>query len=161
MKKLLPILLFTILLPSMIQAQTLNEFQWQNRVLILFTPEPDNHLFQEQYVLLEQVTNELLDRQVKVIFVESTGSLENTGLFANKSRTQYYYNLFNVEHFQFEMLLIGLDGNVKLRARNKVTGPEKIFELIDAMPMRRRELMSKSQPTGSENTRAGKSAVRY
>lgn len=42
----------------------------------------------------------------------------------------------------FEILLIGLDGGVKLR-QDKVIDAETLFARIDAMPMRRQELENK------------------
>jgi hypothetical protein len=40
---------------------------------------------------------------------------------------------------QNEIVLIGLDGGVKLR-QNEFLGCEDLFAIIDGMPMRRREL---------------------
>jgi len=42
----------------------------------------------------------------------------------------------------FEILLIGLDGGVKLR-QDEVIDTETLFARIDAMPMRRQELNNK------------------
>ena len=42
----------------------------------------------------------------------------------------------------FEILLIGLDGGVKLR-QDEVIDTETLFARIDAMPMRRQELENK------------------
>ena len=39
----------------------------------------------------------------------------------------------------FEVVLIGLDGGIKLR-QTKLVSLDKLFTLIDGMPMRRNEL---------------------
>lgn len=40
---------------------------------------------------------------------------------------------------EFDLVLIGKDGGVKYRAQG-VANPEKIYRLIDRMPLRRREM---------------------
>jgi hypothetical protein len=40
---------------------------------------------------------------------------------------------------EFEVKLIGLDGSVKNK-ETAVINPQKVFDLIDSMPMRRQEL---------------------
>jgi hypothetical protein len=39
----------------------------------------------------------------------------------------------------FEIILIGLDGGIKLR-KNDIVSREELFSIIDAMPMRRNEM---------------------
>ena len=42
----------------------------------------------------------------------------------------------------FEIILIGLDGGIKLR-QNELLSTRKLFELIDGMPMRQAEIRNK------------------
>lgn len=49
------------------------------------------------------------------------------------------YSEYKTRNNSFEVLLIGLDGGVKLR-QAEVLSNEKLFGRIDQMPMRRREL---------------------
>lgn len=46
---------------------------------------------------------------------------------------------FRVEPDTLAVLLVGKDGTVKHRSGEPV-GPEEVFSLVDAMPMRRREM---------------------
>ncbi len=46
---------------------------------------------------------------------------------------------FQIEAGRFTAILVGKDGTVKHRAHTPVT-PENLYALIDAMPMRRREM---------------------
>lgn len=161
MKTIAATLLLFLLLPTFAVAQPINEFQWKNRVIVLFTPELENELFEQQYLLLKQRVDEMVDRRLITIMVNPDGDFENSTLFVRKAQADWYYSHFNARPFQFELVLVGLDGNVKYRARNVVTPPEKLFQLIDEMPMRRRELRQAYQNTGSENTEPGKAAVRY
>ncbi len=48
------------------------------------------------------------------------------------------YWALEIEAARFKVLLIGKDGGVKLRTQTPVT-PLELYQLIDAMPMRRRE----------------------
>ncbi len=80
------------------------------------------------------------------------GEQENTGIFLDESASTYYYDRFSVEPYQLELILVGLDGHEKFRARNSVTPASVLIELIDSMPMRQREIRqgydTKSQING-------------
>ena len=45
-----------------------------------------------------------------------------------------------MQPFQVELVLVGMDGDEKYRAKNVITPVSVLLELIDGMPMRRREL---------------------
>lgn len=49
---------------------------------------------------------------------------------------------FSVEEGVFAAVLVGRDGGEKFRSAEPVP-PEKLFDLIDAMPMRRREIQAR------------------
>lgn len=136
-------LLLTALLLSCscARAQSLTEFQWLSRPLILFAPSADDPLFLQQYQALAAREEELRERRIKILFVTPEGRHENTGLFLDESLSEWYYRHFDAQPYQFEMVLVGLDGHEKFRARNTVTAPLILLELVDEMPMRRRELL--------------------
>ena len=50
---------------------------------------------------------------------------------------------YNVNQGEFAVILVGKDGGIKLNRQNE-TRLEEIFDLIDAMPMRREEIRQKS-----------------
>ena len=54
---------------------------------------------------------------------------------------------FGVETGCFAAVLVGKDGTVKHRSHEPVA-PEKLYELIDAMPMRQREMRERPRPRG-------------
>lgn len=138
MKPLLPLLLF--LLPMMTAAQSLPEYRWTSRVLVLFAPDIDDPLFLKQQALLSEASEELREREVIVLMATPHGDHENTGLFMPESSSEYFYEYFGAEPYQLEMALVGLDGSEKFRAKNQVTPVSVLLELIDGMPMRQREL---------------------
>ncbi|MDP5094209.1 MAG: DUF4174 domain-containing protein, partial [Polaribacter sp.] len=46
---------------------------------------------------------------------------------------------YNPKNTPFKVMLIGLDGGIKL-AQSTVLSKEKLFAIIDGMPMRKREI---------------------
>ena len=141
MKALLPTLVLAFVLPTVGSAQFLNEFQWKTRPVILFTPNPSDPLFVEQYALLQEAVEELRERQVQLVLVTPEGDHENMRIFLDEAASERYYDYFGAQPYQMELSLVGLDGNEKFRARNTVTPVSVLLELIDRMPMRRRELL--------------------
>ncbi|MEL7163247.1 MAG: DUF4174 domain-containing protein, partial [Bacteroidota bacterium] len=61
--------------------------------------------------------------------------------FLEASLAKQYYDHFSPQDGIFELILVGLDGTEKFRARNMITPPSVLINLIDGMPMRRRELL--------------------
>jgi hypothetical protein len=79
--------------------------------------------FEEQLTLLKKDSSGMAERDLAVIFVEKEAD----------------YKKHNVTPNDFTLLLIGKDGGEKLRSTEPVE-PEKIFKLIDSMPMRQAEI---------------------
>lgn len=138
MKFLLTLLLLLPLTTTM--GQSLNDFQWQARLILLFTPDIDDPLFEQQYALLSESMEELYERQVRLLLITPGGDHENTGLFLQEASADYFYDHFSADPYQFELVLVGLDSEEKFRARNAITPVSVLTELIDNMPMRQQEL---------------------
>jgi hypothetical protein len=101
--------------------------RWEARPILVFAAEEDPRLA-EQIALLEAAEAELLARDNVVIIDTEPGSpLRARFLPAD-----------------FTVILIGKDGGEKLR-RHRVVVPDELNELIDTMPMRRREMERASQ----------------
>lgn len=71
------------------------------------------------------------------LFEDGTGSLGGSPVSSGEATAAR--ERFGVESGTFAALLVGKDGTVKNRSSEPV-GPGGIFALVDAMPMRRREL---------------------
>lgn len=152
MKTLLLILSLLFWLPSSLDAQALNRFRWKSRLVLCFTPEPSDPLFQRQVKLLYDEIEAMQERDVIFIFVTPEGNHENTGRFSSEADAKKLYEQFSVAQYQFELILIGYDGYEKYRARNRVTPPIVLANMIDEMPMRKRELL---QGYGTKSTSGG------
>lgn len=138
--KALTALLILAVLPMFATAQSLDAYRWRARPIFIFTPAEDDPLFAEQYALLQEAADELNERRVEILLVTIDGDLENSGLFLDKGATEFYYDYFSAKRYQMELVLVGLDGNEKYRAENAVTPVSVLLEMIDAMPMRQREI---------------------
>ena len=118
-------------------SETLDDLRWKNRIVLVSQGE-DPIQFSRQ--MKELVTNEesLIDRHMLIFKVEGDQLIEagNDAKIEIDSRTAKKYQL---REGVFEVILIGKDGGVKLR-ENSLVEQEKIFALIDTMPMRQAEM---------------------
>ena len=121
----------------------LKPYQWQNRLILIFTDSEENVHYKEQLESLERYPFELEDRQLELLTI-----FDNTGytLSFTKTETQNldqatahelrkHYNIST----SFTILLIGKDGGIKRRS-NDVLDAWEFFDQIDTMPMRQREM---------------------
>lgn len=127
---------------SSTQAQntSLDDFQWKNRLLIIYADDQKSSDLEEQLTEITQKQEDYYERDLNVIIlknqnVEIWNSNENHNLQFNKIIKE-----LNIEETQpYQNLLIGKDGGVKLRSNSPISN-EKLFRTIDTMPMRQREM---------------------
>ena len=110
-----------------LHAEPLTQYLWKRRVVLSFsaaesTPERISLLKQ-----IEQYQCEFDDRQMVHI-----------DLIAGSSDYQLLSRLFSVPDMDFNLVLLGKDGDVKLLTSQPSL--ENLLTLIDTMPMRQREL---------------------
>lgn len=118
----------------------LHQFQWRNRLLLIFAPSPTSEVYIEQQRLFHDYSAALDERDMIIgsLFEQSEGYVGNSAIQpveASALRTR-----FKVGSGSFTALLVGKDGGVKEHFETPVT-PEQLFAIIDAMPMRRQEMM--------------------
>jgi len=116
-----------------LHAEPLKEYLWKRRVVLSFsaaksTPERVSLLKQ-----IEQYQCEFDDRQMVHI-----------DLIAGSSDHQLLSRQFSVPDTDFNLVLLGKDGGVKLLTSQPSI--ENVMTLIDTMPMRQRELRIGSCP---------------
>ena len=121
-------------------------YLWENRPLVVFAPDSDHPIVAAQRDQLGSQRAALRERDMVVIEVigqriaidgEVTSALE-----AESLRQRY-----RVSSNDAAALLIGKDGAVKLRQPGAISA-NRLFETIDAMPMRRREMQEQAQDEG-------------
>ena len=123
-----------------IQAQQdFSKYKWRNRILVFSAPSLSNETFKEQLESFLSTPKKLDDRNL-LIFVLIKGRI-------------YDHNLNTVPHFDVNavrkklnmpvayegLVLIGKDGVSKLKKEYPVN-PKNIYDAIDQMPMRQKEM---------------------
>lgn len=106
---------------GLIHSQKLDDVQWKYRVVILFgNDNGESYLY--QVALLDKEKNAMKERDV-LLWDGNSKLLQE----------------LNIDQSYTGLILIGKDGGIKLQEMFPVL-PEKLWTLIDAMPMRRAEL---------------------
>ncbi|MCA0931770.1 DUF4174 domain-containing protein [Lutimonas saemankumensis] len=131
-----------------IKGQNLEKHTWKNRILVIKTTNKTSEIYQQQVKEFENSEAELKDR--KFVLYKVTGddfeSIDYTQEASTNSGNISGTSLEKIFHAQehFEVVLIGLDGGVKLR-QTEVLSKEDLYGIVDAMPMRRSELNRKNK----------------
>ena len=114
----------------MLLSQNLETLKWQKRIIIVYAPSFKNNLATRQVAILKNEQHKFYD--YKICFIESTneGDRLNFGVIEAGQESK------SLE--AFKIVLIGLDGGVKFES-DTVVKAQLLFDLIDGMPMRRRE----------------------
>lgn len=123
-------------------GQDLRTHQWQQRVLIVKSNTKNSKVFKKQILAFENNIQGFEERRLvlyKIIDNQFTYiNYSNPSLNTNGQVSKSLIKKLNPKE-DFEVLLIGLDGGIKLRQEQLLT-QEKLFATIDAMPMRRSEI---------------------
>lgn len=146
-------LLFGAIFFSALPANAQTVFQslkWNNRILVLHAPEGSSFMA-EQLALFDGFLEDIEDRELVVLrlrldIIEAVPNLSpfpfEARVLDNRQQRRYMESLFASDGLSGEELrvtLVGLDGDIK-QSWDGVIEPSVIFNEIDAMPMRQREL---------------------
>jgi hypothetical protein len=125
---------------TVISAQSFTEHRWQDRLILILAKPPRQVDLDQQLALLTAAEAGLRERRL-FIYQITPGAWRRAFPEADvwQSAPDDPYAVLKVDSGAFEVLLIGLDGRVKLRRTSLVT-VETLFEYIDQMPMRRAEM---------------------
>lgn len=128
------------------QNLNLNEHLWKNRIIIIKTLNNNSLKFKKQIKEFENQDEELAERKLVIYH------LIKDNLFLIDYQTDSKISFSNTEHKKnklldnpvngFEIILIGLDGSVKIQ-RKEVVEINQLYSIIDAMPMRQIEMKNK------------------
>ncbi len=119
--------------------QNLSQYQWENRLVLLFAPTSSYTDYRTQMDSFQKAKPGMTDRKLLVLSVfpdnmVSTDYKSWRNEDVRKLRSEYL-----PEGRVSAFVLIGLDGGIKWSTDLPVS-TEKLFSRIDGMPMRRREL---------------------
>ncbi len=122
------------------------EWRWKYRPIILYNRDAGDAgeaQLQEQLDILKENRRGLEVRDMIVVILrkdEGRSLVEDEPVSAQTSRNlaERFFRRIQ-EEYPFSVVLVGKDGSVKLR-RNEPVATDEVFALIDAMPMRKREM---------------------
>ncbi len=119
-------------------VSSMDAYMWLNRPLLVFAPTESDPIIAEQRSALAGRSAALRDRDMIVIEIAgdrvTIDGAETRTMTATALRDRY-----GVGRDAALVLLVGKDGGVKLR-QSRALSSRDLFETIDAMPMRRREM---------------------
>lgn len=147
MKPLKAAILITIsLITSGFMAQDIGKHRWKNRIIIVKTKDANNLAFLKQMHEFKDEKNGLLDR--KLVLYKIVGKrFSFTNFKTDYTEFQRISTIRDNPIYKldsdFKILLIGLDGGIKLD-QPEVLSLKKLFDTIDAMPMRQNELRNRN-----------------
>lgn len=139
MKRFIFLINLYLIINMNVMAQDFSKHKWENRLVLIFTQDRNNSIYEKQ--LKELIKNEegLLERKILVYHIlpdRFKVGLETESVWENNTKEI-------VMDVPFKINLIGLDGGIKLSQDQFLTA-DKLFTLIDKMPMRRIEIENKN-----------------
>lgn len=136
------LILLCITMSMALDGQNLDDHQWKNRVLLVITNDLESQTYTSQIEEFNNNNQEFKDRKLIIYSVlQNKYRLENSG---NPSwiKNSELYITYNTNASNFKIILIGLDGGIKIE-QNKLLTTKELFSTIDGMPMRRSELKNR------------------
>jgi len=124
-------------------GQNLEKHKWKNRILIIKTLDNKSKKYKEQLKEFRNSIEELIDR--KLILYKIDGNDFTLTNFKNNELNTFGEVSGSLperilkESENFEIVLIGLDGQIKLQ-RTEILRKEDLFKTIDSMPIRKNEI---------------------
>ena len=119
-------------------GQQISDYQWKYRLVILLTDSQDSQLYQLQLKDLKTDLQGLKERKILVITL--TPNYQITGIDNEiEQKAVLNFKKLKKETNGFEVILVGLDGYIKLQ-QSKLLTHQELFAQIDRMPMRRNEI---------------------
>jgi len=135
-----------MLFSKIANAQDLNNLKWKNRILIVKAIDSNDLKFEKQLTEFKSHDDELKERKLvlytikdhELTIIDYTTNTKDT---SKRIRDGIKNTVLNTKN-EFEVILIGLDGSIKLR-KTEVLPIENLITIIDAMPMRKSEMKNK------------------
>lgn len=140
---LLPLLFYSILWSDLPQEDLLREYRWKNRLVLIFSVDSSHKQSIAQLDELNGVKDGLDERELLTFLVRKDRVTDQGNQSVSAINAVSLRNQFSIEQEEFAVLLIGKDGGVKLRSKEKVSAVD-LFALIDGMPMRSSEIRRKN-----------------
>lgn len=121
--------------------QLFENYLWEKRIILVFAPDREHEFLKQQVNILDRNENGLKNRDIiRWVFINHD-LVSVDGKHMPHLGTTPFYEAFKINPKEFAFILIGKDGEEKLR-RNNVVEIEELFSIIDQMPIRQREMQN-------------------
>ncbi|AHM61229.1 hypothetical protein D770_14875 [Flammeovirgaceae bacterium 311] len=117
----------------------LDQYQWKNRLLLLYAPDEEDESYRNQSRELQKQERGLQQRDLLTFHIFGDKIVLPDGKILGQTDARDLRQHYVIPPKETAILLIGKDGGEKLRSRDLLT-TERLFQTIDAMPMRRQEM---------------------
>jgi len=128
---------------SSLLASPLERYQWENRLVLIFSDQLNNEHLNRQLDAFKAETFERIDRDIIVFVILKDGVfkiLKDNKMRISTLKAQNLRKAYGISvNKNITNILIGKDGNKKGQY-NQFVEPWRIYSLIDTMPMRRHEM---------------------
>lgn len=136
--KLSLIIAISIMTSMPLTAQPIAHHQWKDRLILLFSPQLEGNTAIKQLDHFQEDQAAVKERDLLIYQISPKKGLGPKGTLSVE-QLEWFYNYYHVGKDEFNLLLIGKDGSEKLRSERWIDR-QKVFDLIDGMPMRRAEM---------------------
>lgn len=137
------LILSLLTIPGISIGQELSKHQWKDRVLLVFGASTDVPYYEDQLSLLSSESKGLEERRLVIYQIlpdkYRLGGTDNPWI-----RSGEIYQKLMKSGTNFQVMLLGLDGGIKLR-QDKPVKANQLFGMIDGMPMRIKELETRNK----------------
>lgn len=144
MRKIL-LMALLVLMPLASHSAPLDGLQWKKRVLVLFDQSRSSATLDRQVDLLRERRPDVSDRDLIVLV--NAGDRDTAVAMGYvdlpDGTARILHRTYQPADRGITMILLGKDGLEKMRWSH-VTDPQVVFDLIDSMPMRQREMVDES-----------------
>jgi hypothetical protein len=120
------------------------DHRWSHRLLYVFAPSEEHPDLLAQRQMTDGFADGIRDRDLLFITVLERGESRVDGTAMDAASAGRLRSLHDVTPGEFAVILVGKDGTEKRRSDRPVS-PEALFEQIDRMPMRQREMRERKQ----------------
>lgn len=146
LKQIFAMLLVALTAPALLAQEmslpeSFEQYQWKNRLLLVFASDSSDALYKRQLRAWNGYGEGFEERDLLALHVFASGkaAMKNQKTAEAETLVDGLYQRYGLRKGDFGIILIGKDGTVKLRL-STVLEASKLFSVIDAMPMRKREM---------------------
>ncbi len=135
--------LMVLALAQNVWGADLRVHHWKHRLLLIFAPNGTDMRLMDLEARMDARNEDMQDRDLLTFRILETGLSGRPGAPMTEADAEVLRRRYKAPQGRFTVILIGKDGGVKLVQEERIS-LQAIFDLIDTMPMRRREMRQKN-----------------